>query len=250
VATAVALALMVLVGLSLGLLGSGGSIITLPVLVYIARIPVAVAVAMSLVIVGATAAMGALVQGRRTGFDARAALVFAVTGAAGAYVGSRLTHLVSGTLLMFIFGSLMVAAGLRMLNAHVRHRADQGRCDLRRCSTAGLAVGVLTGFLGVGGGFLILPALLLFAGTEMRRAVPTSLSVIAANCVGGLIGQAQQVSVPIIQTAALLTSALAGMYVGTLAAGRLSSQALQRVFAWSILALGSVIVVRNAWLLL
>jgi len=247
VALAAAVVLMLAVGLSLGLLGSGGSIITLPVLVYVARLPVAAAVASSLVIVGVTAAAGAVVQGRRSGLDAKAALVFALTGAVGAYAGAHLTPLVSDAVLMLIFGALMVAAGLRMrVPRALRRDPAQGR-RMAVCAAAGLSVGVLTGFLGIGGGFLILPALVLFAGTDMRRAVPTSLCVIAANCMGGLVGQSRQIDLPLAETATFLAAALGGMWAGTAVAVRLSSHALQRVFAYLVLAVGTVIIVRHVY---
>ena len=161
--------LMLLVGLSLGLLGSGGSTITLPVLVYVARIPVPQAVAMSLVIVGATAATGSYMLSRRRGFEGRTVTVFAVTGITGAFFGARLTHLVPPEVLLLLFGGVMAAAGARMLGASTG-APETGNARLARCIAAGLVLGVLTGFLGVGGGFLILPTLLLFAGLDMHRA--------------------------------------------------------------------------------
>jgi len=114
-ALVLALLLAVLIGVSLAVLGSGGSIITMPVLVYVAGIPAHTAVGMSLVIVGTTAAAGSYLQSRSGGFHRRAAAIFAATGAAGAYAGARLTHLVAGDTLMAIFAGLMLLAGWRML---------------------------------------------------------------------------------------------------------------------------------------
>jgi hypothetical protein len=246
--TAAAL-LMLLVGLSLGLLGSGGSTITLPVLVYAAGVPAHEAVAMSLVIVGATAAFGSYLLARRGGLDVRAAGIFAATGAAGAFVGARLTRLVSEPVLLLLFGAIMAAAGARLL----RSRAPvQGRNERRtlRCIVAGSSVGLLTGFLGIGGGFLIVPALLLFAGLDMRRAVPTSLAVIACNAAGGFAGQLRAVALPWSATLGYLAMAMTGMAVGTRLSWRVPASALQRVFAWGIVLMGAAIVIRNVWLLL
>ncbi len=239
-----ALFLMLLVGLSLGLLGSGGSTITLPVLVYVAGIPVAQAVPMSLVIVGATAAAGSYTLSRRRGFDGRIVATFASTGIAGAYSGARLTALVPPAVLLIAFGSLMAAAGAKMLVAP-SNPPDAGRPRLVRGIVAGTVVGVLTGFLGVGGGFLILPALLLFAGLDMHRAVPASLAIIACNAAGGLAGHLSAGAVPWFLTSALLVVALAGMALGTRLAARVRAATLQRGFAWAILTGGLVIVFHN-----
>jgi hypothetical protein len=248
-APALTLALMLLVGLSLGLLGSGGSIITLPVLVYVAGIPVARAVTMSLVLVGTTAAFGAWLQGRHRGIDLRAAAVFAMTGVVGAYFGAKLTHLVSEQALLALFGALMVAVGGRLVIERADAALGAGNCRPGRCVAAGLVVGALTGFLGVGGGFLIVPALLLFAGTDMKRAVPTSLTAIAANAAGGVIGHLGQTGVPVAETGVFLLVALMGMLAGSALSNRLSASVLQRVLAWAILLMGSAIVVRNLWLI-
>jgi hypothetical protein len=240
----VALALAVLIGLSLGTLGSGGSIITMPVLVYVARIPAHTAVGMSLVIVGTTAAVGSYLQSRTGGFDRRSAVIFAATGVAGAFLGARLTHLVSGDVLMRIFAVLMLLAGWRMLARNGLSDAPRA-CHVPRCAAAGLALGVLTGFLGVGGGFLIVPALVLFAGLDMKRAVPTSLAIVAFNSFGGLAGQLRYVDFNWALTGAFLGSALIGMVGGTTIARRLSADHLRRAFAWAIILLGVAILAKQ-----
>jgi uncharacterized membrane protein YfcA len=239
-ALVLALLLAVLIGMSLATLGSGGSIITMPVLVYVAGIPAHTAVGMSLVIVGTTAAAGSYLQSRSGGFHGRAAAIFAATGAAGAYAGARLTHLVAGDTLMAIFAALMLLAGWRMLTPRAPATA-LGECRLSRCATVGLCLGVLTGFLGIGGGFLIVPALVLFAGLDMKRAVPTSLAIIAFNAAGGLAGQLRYVPFDWALTAAFLGFALAGMVSGSMLARRVSAEGLRRGFAWAVFALGAAI---------
>ena len=101
-----------------------------------------------------------------------------------------------------------------------------------------MAVGILTGFLGVGGGFLILPALVLFAGLEMKPAIGTSLAIIAVNCLGGLVGQLRYVNLNWHLTLAFLAAAVVGMFAGTALTGRLSASTLRRGFAWCVLLLG------------
>ena len=236
----VALLLAVLIGVSLGTLGSGGSIITMPVLVYIAGIPAHTAVGMSLVIVGTTAAIGSGLHARRSGFDSRAAAVFAATGAIGAYAGAKLTHLVEGGTLMAIFAVLMLFAGWRMLAPGAAAAASRA-CGVLRCAGIGLPLGVLTGFLGVGGGFLIVPALVLVAGLDMKRAVPTSLAIIAFNAAGGLAGQLRYGAIDWPLTAAFLGFALTGMVGGSMMTKRMSGDGLRLGFAWAVVALGTAI---------
>lgn len=242
------LILAALIGLSLGLLGSGGSIITLPVLVYVAQVPAHQAVGMSLVIVGGTSALGTLLNLRQGAFDWRAAAFFSVSGMAGAFFGAKFTHLVSAPMLMFLFGALMFVVGLRMLR-NGESKAGSHKCRPLRCLAIGVAVGVLTGFLGVGGGFLILPALVLFAGLEMKPAIGTSLAIIAVNCLGGFAGQLRYLNFDWRLTLAFLLLAMAGMAAGATLAKKMSSTTLRRGFAWCVVMLGGVLVARNLWLL-
>jgi uncharacterized membrane protein YfcA len=236
--------LAALIGVSLGLLGSGGSIVTLPVLVYAAGIPPHQAVGMSLFIVGGTSALGGVLNLRRGTLDLRAAAFFSVSGILGALVGARFTHLVSARVLLVLFGTLMLVVGLRMLAGN--GEAQPGRkCRPLRCLGTGLGVGVLTGFLGVGGGFVILPALVFFAGLEMKVAVGTSLAVIAFNSFGGFLSQLRYVQIEWGVTLAFLAAAAAGMLGGLALAGRVSSGMLRRGFAWSVIALGGFLLIKN-----
>lgn len=244
-----ALILALVIGLSLGLLGSGGSIITLPVLVYVAGIPAHQAVGMSLVIVGGTSALGGLLNLRQGAFDLRAATFFALSGMVGAFVGAKFTHLVSAPVLLLLFGALMLVVGIRMLRSG-ESTAQSQQCRPLRCLATGVAVGVLTGFLGVGGGFLILPALMLFAGLEMKPAIGTSLAVIAVNCLGGLLGQLHYVNFDWWLTLGFLLAAMAGMFAGTVLAKRLSAAVLRSGFAWCVVLLGIMLVARNLMLLI
>jgi uncharacterized membrane protein YfcA len=242
---AIALILAALIGLSLGLLGSGGSIITVPVLVYVAGVSPHQAVGMSLFIVGATSLLGAAVNIRRGSFDLRAAFFFAVSGIAGAWLGARLTHRVPGRVLLLTFGALMLIAGGRLLLGRPL-RSQAGTCRPLRCLGVGAGVGLLTGFLGVGGGFLILPALVLFAGLEMKVAIGTSLAVIAANSFAGLIGQLHFVEFDWPLTLAFVSSAVLGMAAGLGLNRRVSSRGLTRAFAGIIILLGVFLVLRNS----
>jgi uncharacterized membrane protein YfcA len=234
-----------LIGISLGLLGSGGSIITLPVLVYVAHVPVSQAVGMSLAIVGGTSLAGSALQYRRGCFDMRAAALFAVAGMAGAYFGSRLTHLVSPRFLMLLFAAMMLVVGATMLRER-QELAGNHACRPWRCAGAGVLVGVLTGFLGVGGGFLIVPSLVLFAGLEMKKAIGTSLAVIACNSLAGMVGQLHYVQFNWGLALGFLGAATMGMVIGIAAAGRLSNRILRKLFAVFIIAVALVLTWNNS----
>jgi uncharacterized membrane protein YfcA len=246
---AVAYALAALIGVSLGLLGSGGSIITLPILVYVAGIPVSQAVGMSLVIVGGTAAVGSYRRFRQGDLALHPAVIFAATGMAGSFFGARLTHLVAPKLLLLLFGCLMLGVGVAMLRK--REEKNVGAAlHLTKCLAVGLVVGIITGFLGVGGGFLILPALVLFAGIDMKKALGTSLAVIAVNSLSGLAGQLLYVHFNWRLTLGFLAISVLGMFLGLAVANRLAAESLRRAFAWAIIALSIFLLYSNlgiAW---
>lgn len=242
----IALILTVGIGLSLGLLGSGGSIVTLPVLVYVAGVPVATAVGMSLAIVGGASAMGAWLKHRNGLVHRRAAMLFGGAGMAGSLAGAQFTRLVSPGILMLIFGTLMAGVAGRML----ARRGDDAieplpDCRPVRCTAAGLVVGILTGFLGVGGGFLLVPAMILFARLPMAMAVGTSLAVIAANSFAGWMAHLGREPFAWGLTSAFLLAALAGMAAGVRLGGRMRSTTLRLTFGWFVLAVAGFVVAKN-----
>ena len=241
-----ALTLAVAIGFSLALLGSGGSIITLPVLVYVAGVPVASAVGMSLAIVGGTSAAGAWWKHRQGQVHWRAAALFGGTGMAGSLAGAQFTRLVSPGVLMLIFAALMGVVAWRML----ARRGDEGiaplpDCRPIRCGVAGLVVGVVTGFVGVGGGFLLVPAMILFARLPMAMAVGTSLAVIAANSFAGWLGHLSHEPFAWKMTGAFLLAALAGMAAGVRFAGKIPAANLRRIFGSFVLAVAGFVLAKN-----
>lgn len=238
-----ALGLAALIGLSLGLLGGGGSILAVPVLVYVAGQEPAAAVATSLAVVGATSLIAALDHARVGRVDLGAAVGFGLTGALGAVAGARLTPLVPPRTLLLLFALLMLVVGSLML------RPGPGPVPGQRhplaVPLAGLGVGVLTGFLGVGGGFLIVPALVLLARLEMPRAVGTSLLVIAVNAAAGLLSHLGREPLPLGLVAGFTGIAIAGAMVGSRLAGRVAPARLRRGFAALVILVGIALVVRN-----
>jgi uncharacterized membrane protein YfcA len=232
------------VGLLLGTLGSGGSILMLPILVYAAGIAPQEAVPMAMVVVGSTSLAGAMLHARRGNLHRRGVLLMGSTGVVGSLLGSRGTGQLAPDTLMLIFAAILVVAGLLM----VRGRDSQLRatvCHPVRCLSAGLFIGLLTGFLGVGGGFLIVPALVLLAGIEPTLAVGTSLGIITINSAAGLLGQLHGGVFDARATLGFALVALAGMFAGQRVARFLSSQSLPRLFAAFLILVGLLIGYRN-----
>jgi uncharacterized membrane protein YfcA len=232
------------IGVSLGLLGAGGSIITIPVLVYLLEVDPREAVGMSLAVVGATSIFGALMHAREGALSLRTGALFAVAGVPAAALASRLTWLVSPGALLLAFAGLMLLAATVMLLRPRQAPSSSARGPMRAVA-AGLVTGGLTGFLGVGGGFLIVPALALFGGLDTRRAVGTSLLVIAVNSGAGLLSHLGQNRFDLSLTAMVTSSALAGAVLGARLAGRIPVSALRRGFAVMTLLVAGLLVASN-----
>lgn len=236
-------------GLLLALVGGGGSIMTVPILVYVLDQPVHDAAATSLVIVGVTALVGAIPHARAGRVATKPAMIFGGSGVAGAFAGVALNARVSGPVILLLFGLLMLGVAVRMA---FNKQAAQGDPDAKFVAglggeviVSGLVVGILTGFFGVGGGFLIVPALVLVLGLPMRLAVGTSLVVIAINAVAGIA--AHLGSGGINPSLALLF--IAGGVVGAALGGRLSGMIgeakLAQGFAVLVGATGLYLIARN-----
>ena len=239
-----AMALATLVGLSLGTLGSGGSIIVTPVLVYVAHIPPEKAVGMSLLIVGLTSLVGAILNFRRGNVAMRPVVFLATSGVVGSFLGSTGTHLVPRRTLMLLFAGLMIVVGLAMWQGSSRFR----KCETFRashCLLAGFFVGLLTGFLGIGGGFLIVPTMVLFGGLDTKLAAGSSLAVITVNAAMGLLGQLRFQPVEWTSVGGFLLFAIGGMLIGHRVAQRLPEFHVRRIFAVTVVIVGASIGVQN-----
>jgi len=243
----------VAIGLVLGLLGSGGSILTVPVLVYLAGHADKVAIAESLAIVGAIAAVGAVPYARQKLVDWHSVLYFGVPGIVGTYLGAALAAHVPGPVQLALFAVVMLLAAALMLRgkAAADDGAPRARQALWKIAGEGLVVGVVTGLVGVGGGFLIVPALVLLGGLSMRLAVGTSLLIIAAKSFAGfwkytgvLAASGLAVDPPTI----VIFSAIGilGSFAGNMLSHRVPQAALKRGFAAFLVAMGAFILYREA----
>lgn len=234
---AIALVGAVAIGLLLGLTGAGGSILTLPVLVYLAGIAPREAVGLSLLIVGTAAAIGAWQRSRDGDVYFKAAGMFVISGMIGAVGGAKFTPFLSPTALMISFAALMIAVAVRMLIPSKKALQPVPECKPLPCLLAGGAVGILTGFLGVGGGFLLMPALAKFARLPLRAATGTSLAVIACNSAAGFVAHlGNNDSTPWLLAAVFATIAAAGVLIGGKIASKIPEKILRRSFATLVLA--------------
>jgi hypothetical protein len=239
-----AYALTLLIGLSLGVLGAGGAILMVPVLIYVAGLAPSAAIPVSMAVMSVTSAAGATGYLKRGDVSPRLAVVFGLGGALGAFAGSSFTHLLPERWLLLIFAAMLVVVGVTMLT-----RRDSLTCSNPclppRCFLIAAGIGLITGFLGVGGGFLLVPALMRFAGLGPRAATGTSLALIAINAAVGLAGQLRYVSLDWRLAAGYLAFALAGMLLGVRIAPRLPERRLQHALAALLAAIGAAIGAAN-----
>lgn len=237
--------LATLVGLSLGLLGGGGSILMVPLLAYVAGLNAAHAIATSLLVVGVTSAVGAITHARAGRVAWRTGLVFGAAAMAGAYGGGLVSQFVPGPALLVGFAVVMIAASIAMLRG--RREPPQPVVEQQRATpvfrilTQGLAIGLVTGLVGAGGGFLVVPALTLLAGLTMPVAVGTSLVVIAMSSFAGLAGHLTTGQIDWRLAAMVTVAAVIGALLGTRLTALVNPDALRQVFGWFVLAMASVV---------
>ncbi|SCG16925.1 hypothetical protein GA0070610_3203 [Micromonospora echinofusca] len=236
---ALTVALAVLIGVSLGLLGGGGSILAVPLLVYVADLPAREAIATSLLVVGVTSAVGALPHARAGRVRWRTGLLFGAAGMAGAYGGGRLAAFVPAAVLLTGFALMMLATATAMLRGRRDGPGRQRReLPVARVLLDGVVVGLVTGLVGAGGGFLVVPALALLGGLPMPVAVGTSLVVIAMKSFAGLAGYLSTVAIDWGLAAAVTGAAVLGSLAGGRLAGQVPEDVLRRAFGWFVAAMG------------
>lgn len=234
------LILSLFIGISLGLLGGGGSILTVPILVYVAGQDPKAAIAMSLLVVGITSAAGAVSHARAGRVQWRTGLVFGAAGMAGAYGGGRVAEFIPGTWLLIAFGLMMAATAVAMLRGGKQVEPDESAAHelpVGRVVLDGIVVGAVTGLVGAGGGFLVVPALALLGGLPMTVAVGTSLVVIAMKSMAGLVGYLQSVSIDWGLALGVTAAAVVGTVIGERIAGKVSQEGLRRGFGWFVVVM-------------
>jgi uncharacterized membrane protein YfcA len=246
--TGLTVALAAVVGVTLGLLGGGGSILMVPLLVYVAGMDAKEAIAASLVVVGVTAAVSVIGHARAGRIRWRTGLLFGAAGMAGASAGGFLGGHLPGQLLMVAFALMMVATAVAMLRGRKDVAPSKAHAELPvgRVLLDGVVVGLVTGLVGAGGGFLVVPALGLLGGLPMGVAVGTSLLVIAMKSFAGLTGYLATVSIDWALVGAVTAAAVVGSLIAARLVDRIPADVLRKAFGWFVLAMGAFVLVQQA----
>jgi uncharacterized membrane protein YfcA/uncharacterized membrane protein YedE/YeeE len=238
------LPLALLAGGTLGAFGAGGSILLVPILVYVVGVPAGEAVATSLLVVGVTSAVALLTHARGGHVRWRIGGLFGAAAMLGAYAGGRLAEQIPGPVLLAAFAVLMVAAAVAMLRVRNAGLAaptpDTGRVRWLPALALGAGVGLIAGLVGAGGGFLVVPVLVLLGGLGIHSAVATSLLVVAMQSFAGLAGHVSHVELDWSLSAVVAAFTIAGSTAGSRFAARLPAARLHRAFAWLVAVVGGV----------
>ena len=238
------------IGVMLGLLGGGGSILTVPIFVYVLGFGAKESIAMSLAVVGATSLVGAAGHWRLGHVRIQVALVFGVIAMLGTYIGTRLaTRLTGGQQLAIFALAIVVAAGVMLSRrrtdvVHLPAGSPGPSSSFALIAAQALVVGLLTGLVGIGGGFLMVPALV-WSGLAMRQATGTSLMAIAMNCAVGFFGYFGQVQIAWVPMALVAAGTIPGVATGTYAIQFISQDALRRAFAVFLFGLAAYMLYRT-----
>src|SRR5690625_4342881 len=252
----------VLIGISLGLIGGGGSILTVPVLVYLFEEDPVQATAYSLFIVGITSLAGSFTYFKRGLVNLKTALIFGIPSIVGVYatrafilpaipdpVWETESFILSkNLLLMTLFALLMIVASFSMIR---KNSAIQPKTDIAKefkfllIGVEGIVVGILTGLVGAGGGFLIIPALVLLTKLPMKEAVGTSLIIITAKSLIGFLGEEAKLAMDWTLLSLISVFVIAGIVIGTFLSKKIDGEELKPAFGWFVLVMGAYILIRE-----
>lgn len=241
--------LAILIGLSLGLLGGGGSILTVPVLVYIMHMDTKLSIALSLAIVGFTSLIGVFQHFKKGHVNVKIAIIFGFIAMLGAVIGTKISQFISGQVQLLLFAFIMLLASIFMLRGRkglqTAPQRTKGALYIIFFVVQGFFVGVITGLVGVGGGFLIVPALVLLVQLPMKQAVGTSLLIIVLNTLSGFVSYAEFIEIPwrFLMFFSLFSSI--GIIGGTHLVQFISQEKLRKAFAVFLIFMGFFILYKN-----
>jgi len=249
----------VCIGLILGLLGGGGSILSIPILVYLFQIDVVLASAYSLFIVGVTSLVGSIPKYKEDLVHVRTGVLFGLPSIISIFVTRKwIVHIIPDViwqgdsfiftkrlLLLGLFAILMVLASISMIKGRQEIENDEQRFRTVLVILEGLLIGFLTGLVGAGGGFLIIPALVLLTGLTFKAAVGTSLLIIAINSLMGFLGDLTNYTMDWPFLFVITALAVLGILVGNKLSHKVSSNQLRKLFGWFVLTMGCWILIRE-----
>lgn len=250
--------LAICIGISLGLIGGGGSILAAPVLIYVMSVPAKSAFAMTLVIVGVASLIGAIPHWRQGNVNPKIIALFAPASMLGAYLGARLASLpfITPTIQLVTFGVMMLIASITMIRKGAsKSEKSPGKVDHHdqhagvpkwlAIALEGLVVGVLTGFIGIGGGFLVIPALVLLGKTPMKEAVGTSLIILALKSVTGFAGYFGHVPIDWNLLLSFTIASSAGILLGSYLNQFVSAKQLEKGFGYFVLVVAIFVLIKR-----
>ena len=255
----------VLIGISLGLIGGGGSILTVPVLVYIFKVDATLATSYSLFIVGSTSLIGAYKNYRKQQTDIRTAILFGVSSITTVFLTRKFiipdipdtiftigdTAITKSLLTMVLFAALMLMASTSMIRSKTPPEGEVGENSsgvIAKLLLYGVGIGLVTGLLGAGGGFLLIPALVLLLNMPMKKAVGTSLLIIALNSLIGFTGDLGQVEIDWQMLLILTAISISGILIGSRMSKSIPGAKLKKGFGWFVLIMGVYILIREVFL--
>jgi uncharacterized membrane protein YfcA len=260
------LVLTALVGISLGLIGGGGSILTVPILVYVMGVSPMLATSYSLFIVGSTSMVGAYNNYRKGFVQIKTALLFGITSITTVFITRKFIipaipkhiftigkfDLTENILIMVLFAILMLVASIAMIKNGNKKEAEQAtdnvntkKINLTKLLMYGIAIGLATGLLGAGGGFLLIPTLVLLVGLSMKEAVGTSLLIISLNSLIGFTGDLGHFVMDWVFLSKITAIAVAGIFIGGFLAKKIEGDKLKKAFGWFVLVMGVYILIRE-----
>ncbi len=252
----------IFIGLSLGLIGGGGSILTVPVLVYLFRTDATLATSYSLFIVGSTSLVGAWRNYMNGKVHIKTALLFGVVSILTVFftrkfiipiIPEHITQLGSfevtkSLLTMVLFAILMLIASMKMIKGRKAVDEESHHTSSAALILYGIGIGLVTGFLGAGGGFLIIPALIFFVGLDMKTAVGTSLTIIAMNSLIGFTGDIGNLPIEWNFLLTIAAIAIVGIFIGIQLGKKIDGSKLKKGFGWFVLIMGVYILIKEVFM--
>lgn len=249
----------VLIGISLGLIGGGGSILTVPVLVYLFSLNTIQATTYSLFIVGATSVAGAVSYFRKGWVDFKTVITFGFPSVAAVFISRNFLlpaipqelirtgniTITKDTFLMLLFAILMVVASYKMIRQNKQADVKDNKSGYLMVVLQGILIGTLTGLIGAGGGFLIIPALVGMLGMPMKSAIGTSLAIIAINSLSGFLFSLSHTSIHWLFLLGITFMAVVGIFIGSYISRRIDGKKLKPAFGWFILIMGFYILAKE-----
>ena len=242
------IALSIVIGILLGLLGGGGSILTVPVLVYLAGLSTKSAIITSLIVVCLTSSIAVIHYARQRKVCWKTGITFGLAGMLGAFIGGRISAYIPDSILLVLFAAVMLIASLSMLKTSPQKTQPTGNLEKNFCPINlpvsailfdGLLVGLVTGLVGVGGGFLLVPALTILAGLPIQAAIGTSLFIIILQSAAALAGHANHMEINTELTLLVTACAISGSFIGASLSTKINARYLKKGFGFFVFCLGN-----------